>query len=194
MKTILTLLCFCVIQVASAQTADELVDQGNQLYRQAQWAPAEAAYRRALQKESAHNEAQYNLANALQKQKKFEEAAEVLQKLYSTTSNKSVKAAAAYNGGVAQTKQKKLEASIEGYKNALRIDPNDKQARENLQKALAELKKKQQQDQQQQKSSSSMDQNSADQKLKLLQDKEKELQQRLQNQKKGTGGGGSKDW
>ena len=40
------------------------------------------------------------------------------------------------------TSQKKLEESIEAYKNALRYNPDDKEARENLQKALLELKKK----------------------------------------------------
>ena len=40
------------------------------------------------------------------------------------------------------SQQKKLEESIDAYKNALRQNPNDKEARENLQKALLELKKK----------------------------------------------------
>jgi hypothetical protein len=39
-----------------------------------------------------------------------------------------------------------------------------------------------------------MDQKQADQKLKLLQDKERQLQQRLQSQKKTQGGGQGKDW
>jgi tetratricopeptide (TPR) repeat protein len=56
-----------------------------------------------------------------------------------------VKSAAHYNNGVIKTKQKDLEGSIEDYKNALRLNPDDLQARENLQKALLELKQKQQQ-------------------------------------------------
>ena len=80
-------------------------------------------------------------------------------------------------------------------KKALRLNPDDKEARENLQKALSELKKQQEEQQkQQQKSQSNMSQREAEQKLKLLQEKEKELQQRLQNQNKQKGGNQSKDW
>ena len=39
-------------------------------------------------------------------------------------------------------KQKKLEESIEAYKNALRQNTADQEARENLQNAILELKKK----------------------------------------------------
>jgi Ca-activated chloride channel homolog len=99
---------------------------------------------------------------------------------------------AAYNQGVGATKQKKLEESIEKYKQALRMVPDDQQARENLQKALRELKK-QQSSSSQQKSSSSMDQSEADQKLKLLQQKERQIQERVRKNSQG-GGSQSRDW
>ena len=87
------------------------------------------------------------------------------------------------------------QAAVAEYEQALRLNPDDKEARENLQKALSELKKQQEEQQkQQQKSQSNMSQREAEQKLKLLQEKEKELQQRLQNQNKQKGGNQSKDW
>jgi Ca-activated chloride channel family protein len=178
-----------------AQDVNGMISKGNKYYKQTQYNLAEAAYRQALQVQPNHSIAQFNLANALQKQKNYEGAAKVLEQLYTTTSDNKIKSAAAYNQGVAFTKQKELEASIEAYKKALRIDPTDQQARENLQKALSELKQKKEQDQKkQQKSSSSMSQKEAEQKLKLLQEKEKQLQQRLQNQSKQQGGGQAKDW
>ena len=101
-------------------------------------------------------------------------------------------------------KQKKLEESIEAYKNALRLNPDDKEARENLQKALLELKKKnppkkeekkdpkkQQQKKQQQPKMSPKE---AEQRLKLLEQKEKELNQRMQKEKSKSGGNQAKDW
>ena len=101
-----------------------------------------------------------------------------------------VKSAAHYNNGVIKTRQKDLEGSIEDYKNALRLNPDDQQARENLQKALLELKQKQQQQQQDQKQNkspqSNINQKQAEQKLKDLEEKEKKIQQRMQNQKGGT--------
>ena len=70
--------------------------------------------------------------------------------------------------------------------------PDDQQARENLQKALRELMQ-QQNSSSQQKQSSSMDQNEADQKLKLLQQKERQIQQRIRKNSQG-GGAQSRDW
>jgi Ca-activated chloride channel family protein len=113
-----------------------------------------------------------------------------------------MKAKAYYNKGTILSGQKKLEESIEEYKNALRHDPNDKNARENLQKALLELRKKnppkkddkKKQQKQQQKPQPKMNQKEAEQRLKLLEQKEKEVQQRLQKEKSKTGGGQPKDW
>ena len=89
-----------------------------------------------------------------------------------------------------KTKQKDLEGSIEDYKNALRLNADDMQARENLQKALLELKQKQQQQQQDQRQNqnpqSNINQKQAQQKLDELEEKEKKIQQRMQDQKGGA--------
>jgi tetratricopeptide (TPR) repeat protein len=72
-----------------------------------------------------------------------------------------------YNKGVAEIRQKKLEESIEAWKNALRLNPADSDARENLVKALLEKKKQDQQ------------QNKKDQKdKKPKEDKQKQDQQK----------------
>jgi Ca-activated chloride channel homolog len=195
MKFVFFLFALLPFVGATAQTAATLISQGNEYYKQTQFDLAEKEYRKALQKDPDNSTAQYNLSNALQKQKRYDEAVQVLGKLYATAPNNHLKSAAAYNQGVGYTKQKSLEPSIESYKKALRLNPEDKEARENLQKALAELKKQQEEQQkQQQKSQSNMSQREAEQKLKLLQEKEKELQQRLQNQNKQKGGSQSKDW
>lgn len=60
-----------------------------------------------------------------------------------SATNKEIRAKSFYNKGVILSQQKNLKESIEAYKNALRINPADKEARENLQKDLLELKKKQ---------------------------------------------------
>lgn len=194
MKAIWLLFALFFSLLVQAQNAGAFISKGNQYYRQTQFDLAEGEYRKALQTDPENQTAQYNLANALQKQKKYDEAVQVLEKLYGSVDDSKLKSASAYNQGVAHTKQKNLETSIESYKKALRLNPDDKEARENLQKALSELKKKQEEQKQQQKQQSSMSQKEAEQKLKLLQEKEKQLQQRLQNQNKQKGGGQSKDW
>jgi tetratricopeptide (TPR) repeat protein len=180
---------FLFIQ-AFAQSIEESISKGNNYYNAGQYDLAERLYRDALKKDPDNRIAQHNLANALYRQKKYKEAAEVLDGIVKDSKENLVKSAAHYNNGVIKTKQKDLEGSIEDYKNALRLNPDDLQARENLQKALLELKQKQQQqqkDQQQNKSSqSNMNKQQAEQKLKELEEKEKKIQERMQNQKGGT--------
>ncbi|HWJ90771.1 MAG TPA: tetratricopeptide repeat protein [Flavisolibacter sp.] len=194
MKTIVlvfTVLTYCTTVHAQANSR---ILQGNQYYRQSQFDMAEAEYRKALEAEPSNTTAQFNLANALQKQKKFDEAVKVLGALAATSTDKSFRSIVWYNQGVAYTKLKNLEESIEAYKKSLRLNPDDQQARENLEKALLELKKKQQQQKDQQKKQDpKMSEKEAEQKLKMLQQKERELQQRQQN-KKQQGAGQAQDW
>jgi tetratricopeptide (TPR) repeat protein len=188
----------------SAQENDNAIQKANDLYKQQQYQQAEAAYDEVLEKESSNRTAKYNLSLALYKQGKSAEAIKALDDLAFKTDEKELKSKAYYNKGAILSAQKKLEESIEAYKNALRQDPDDKEARENLQKALLELKKKdppkkddkkkQQQQKQQQKPQPKMNQKEAEQRLKLLEQKEKEVQQRLQKEKSKTGGGQPKDW
>lgn len=191
------------IQV-SAQEADKAIQKGNELYKQQQYQQAETVYNEVLEKEPSNNTAKYNRAITLHKLAKPDEAVKAFDDLAFKTESRDIKEKSYYNKGAVLSLQKKLEESIEAYKNALRQDPNDKEARENLQKALLELKKKnppkkddkkkQQQQKQQQKPQPKMNQKEAEQRLKLLEQKEKEVQQRLQKQKSKTGGGQPKDW
>ncbi|MDB5207251.1 MAG: tetratricopeptide repeat protein [Flavisolibacter sp.] len=191
MKTVLIILLF-LSTAAHAQNAATYISRGNEYYLQLQFELAESQYRLALDKQPNNAEAGYNLANALMQQKKYKAAIEMYEDV-TGSDNLNLRAAAFYNAGVSYSKQKDLPNSIEAYKSALRINPNDKEARENLQKALSELKQQQQQENKQNKGGGGMDQKQADQKLKELQQKEKELQQKMQQgQAKGQGGG--KDW
>ncbi|MBI3139715.1 MAG: tetratricopeptide repeat protein [Sphingobacteriales bacterium] len=186
---------------AGAQQEEKTIRQGNEYYRQQQFDKAETAYQKALEENPASDKAKFNLSSSLLKQGKKEEALKGFAELADKVKGKDQKSRAFYNKGVVLTQQQKLEESIEAYKNALRQDPTDKEARENLQKALLELKKKnppkkeekknpKQQKQQQPK----MSPKEAQQRLKLLQQKEKEVNQRLQKEKSKSGGGQAKDW
>lgn len=190
------LIIFLLIALEAAAQADRgYISKGNEYYLQLKFDLAEGQYRQALNLAPRNMEARYNLANALMQQKKFKEAVELYTEV-ATSDNKSLRSSAYYNAGVSYTKQKDLSNSIEAYKAALRLNPADKEARENLQKALQEQKKQQQDEQNKQNKGGGggMSQNQADQKLKQLEQKEKDLQQRMQAAGKGKGTGGSKDW
>src|SRR5436305_421894 len=101
---------------ATAQNAVESILRGNQYYQQSQFDLAEAQYRKALDYEPDNEKAKYNLANALQKQNKLDEATKLLDDLAGSTKDNSLKASSYYNQGVAYSKLKKLDESIEAYK------------------------------------------------------------------------------
>jgi len=177
---------------------------GNEYYQQQQFAKAAEEYNKALAADPVNTTAKFNRANALYKQDKKVDAAIVFAELADAVPEKGFRAKAFYNKGVILGQQKNLEESIEAYKNALRNDPVDTEARENLQKALLELKKKQaekkkedpkkKKDDQQKQPQSKMSPKEAEQRLKLLQQKEKEVQERVQREKTKTGGAQPKDW
>lgn len=187
-----------------AQEADKEIQKGNNLYKQEVYDRAEFTYKQVLSKDKTNTTAKFNEANALYKQSKQVDAVKSLEELLMNTTDADLKSKAYYNKGVIFSSQKRLEESIEMYKNALRQNPDDKDARENLQKALLELKKKTppppkkdnkpKQNQQKKQQQSQMDRKEAEQRLKLLEQKEKELQQRMQKQKSQSGSGQPKDW
>jgi tetratricopeptide (TPR) repeat protein len=191
MKSICWILLLFALK-ASAQTAQGYISKGNEAYLQLNFPLAEAQYRQALNISPRNVEAKYNLANALMQQKKFGEAIEYYTQV-TAAEDRNLRAAAHYNAGVSYSKQKDLPNSIEAYKAALRINSNDKEARENLQKALSEQKKQQDQNKGG-GGGGGMSQKEAEDKLRKLQEKERDLQKRLQNAGKGKGGEGKKDW
>ena len=145
-----------------------------------------------------NREAKFNLANTLLKQNRNAEAEKLLTELNNDQTDPPFRSQVNYDNGVRLTTEKKLEESIEAYKQALRLNPDDREARENLQKALLELKKKQSSSQQQkqkqeQKPKPKISQQQADQQLKKLEEKEKEVNQRFQKNKAGAGSQ-PKDW
>ena len=184
---------------------DQEIKKGNDLYKQEKYEPASVAYDEALAKDPDNDIAKFNRANTAYRLSKSSEAITGFDHLAVKVKEPVDKAKSYYNKGVVLSSQKRLEESIEAYKNSLRQNPDDKEVRENLQKALLELrkkepppkkenKKKEQQQNKKQQQQPKMNQKDAEQKLKLLQQKEKDLQQRMQKEKSKTGGGAKKDW
>jgi tetratricopeptide (TPR) repeat protein len=183
---------------------EKIIQTGNDYYKQQLYAKASEEYYKAVAAYPANMTARFNLANALYKQDKKVDAVQLFAEVAGTSTVKETRSKAFYNKGVILSDQNNLEESIEAYKNALRNNSGDKEARENLQKALLELKKKKagkkkENDQQKNKDQkkqpqSKMNPKEAEQRLKLLQQKEKEVQQRVQKEKTKTGGSQAKDW
>lgn len=201
MKILLTIGSLFVCLFGRGQNTDKLIQKGNEFYKKQEFAKAETAYNEAVTAEPSSANAKFNLGNALYKQNKQEQSIKQFDDVANEAVKTGLKAKSFYNKGVVLSGQKRLEESIEAYKNALRQSPDDKEARENLQKALLELKKKNppkpKQDskkKKQEQPKSAMDRKEAEQRLQLLAQKEKEVQQRMQKEKSKTGASQSKDW
>jgi tetratricopeptide (TPR) repeat protein len=193
----------CILHAQDpAKEAEQSIRKGNDLYKKQQYQQAEAAYNEAIERDKKNATAKFNRANTLYRQTKPDEAVKELNDLAFKAEENDMKEKAYYNAGAILSGQKKLEESIEAYKNALRRDPNDKDARENLQKALGELKKKnppkkddkKKPQPQKQQPQPKMSQKEAEQRLKLLEQKEKEVQQRIQQEKSKSSTSQPIDW
>lgn len=172
---------FCIFLPSNlmAQNENKNIRSGNNEYENEQFKDAEIDYREALEKNSQNPKALYNLANALYKQGQFKEAADILSGLSSMEIDEKIKADALHNLGNAQIKNEELEAGIEAYKNALRINPEDQDTRHNL--ALAQQMLQQQQ-QQQQNQDDQQNEDQQDQQDQQQQDEDEQQQQDEQEQ------------
>jgi Ca-activated chloride channel family protein len=180
----------CIISNAGAQLADDHLRKGNEFYKQQKFAEAEKEFSEALKKEPSNKTAINNLASVQYRLKKNEEAKKEFEKLATGDNDNNSKATARYNIGAVLSKEKKLEESIEAYKESLRLNPDDKQAEQKK-----ENKKKQQQQQNQQKQpQSKMNRKEVEKQLQLLQQKEKEVKQRMQSEKVKEAGSSPRDW
>lgn len=199
-KTVLVVLTVIPSSLYS-QMISSRIQEGNDYYKQQQYEKAIDAYERALNLDPMNNTAKFNNANCLVKLGNNGEAIKLYENILMNTSDAELKGKVYYNMGVIFSSEKQLEASIEAYKNALRHNPNDTEARENLQKALQELKQKtppppkqdkKKQQQQQQPQQQKMDMKEVEQRLKLLEQKEKEVMQKTKRESRT--GNQQKDW
>ena len=140
----------CLLQGAAVAQDRKLVLDGNNFYNQQKFKEAAETYRKALEKTPSSVPASFNLGNALMKQEKYEEARKVMQEAAKTTKDKGVQSGANYNTGNAYMQERKWSDAVTAYKNALRANPKDGDAKYNLSYAQSMLRQEQQKQQQQQ--------------------------------------------
>ncbi len=130
-----------------AQNEKSLVRKGNRDYKKGDFSEAELQYRKSIEKNNKTQEGKFNLGDALYKQGKYDEAAGTFQNLSNEKTDKDLKAKSFYNQGNALLKAEKYQESANAYKESLKINPNDEDARYNYVYALSKLRQQQQQQQ-----------------------------------------------
>lgn len=137
------------------------VRAGNRSYYEGKYPEAEVGYRRALEKNITSYEANFNLGGTLYKQGRYDDAAASYQKLAQDGTDVRRQASTYYNLGNTYVKQRKLDEAIEAYKSALRLVPEDKEAKFNL--AYAKKLKQEEDKNNQDNQNNQNDQNNQDQ-------------------------------
>ena len=122
---------------------EKFVRNGNKLYEQKKYKEATAAYQKALEKNPTYVPGMFNLGNSLYQQKQYEASRKVMSNAVKTSKDKGSKAGANYNIGNTYMSEQKWEDAIGAYKQALRNNPQDADAKYNLSYAQAMLKKEQ---------------------------------------------------
>lgn len=163
----------CLFAISAQAQEKKLVREGNKLYEAKRYKDAANAYQQALMKNPTYTPGLFNLGNSLYQEKQFDAARKVLSSAAKTTNEKDVKGGMNYNIGNTYMAEQKWEDAINAYKQALRNNPQDADAKYNLSYAQQMLKKQQQQD----KNKNNKDKNKDDKnKDKNKQDKNKQDQ------------------
>ena len=157
----------CIFPQAHAQNTDiakkDLVREGNKLYKMAEYAASDSLFAAAATLDSTYSTALYNLGNSSYLGGNPGTAKAAWMKSLLNTADEKEKTDIFYNLAGIEMDGKNYGEAIKLYKDALRRDPTDEQARYNL--ALAQkLFKDQQQNQNNQQNQ--QDQNNQDNKDK----------------------------
>ena len=118
----------------SAQSMPErsLVRKGTRQYNKGNYEQAISRYEQALQAVAGQFEATYDLGNALYKAERFDRAEQTMQQAAADSlRTDDERAEAFYNLGNAQFKQQKYKEALESYKQSLRLNPADMEAKYN---------------------------------------------------------------
>ena len=131
---ILTACVLLTAVTASAQKFPErsLVRKGNRAYDRGRYERSIERYSRALEAAPGSYEALYDLGNALAAAERYDKAEETLRAAAADTLRSGDERAEAYfNLGNVQLSQQKLQEALESYKNSLRMNPSDEEAKYN---------------------------------------------------------------
>lgn len=196
-QLLFTILLLGFIKFSIAQDQSGYIKEGNTYFKKGQFAEAITSYNKVTEEKYKYT-ALLNKGIALYKLKKTEDAINNFTELSDSKNlNATMRSDAFYNKGVVYSNQDKIQESIEAYKNALRLNSKDAQARENLQKALSELKKSSGGgggEQKPQTSPATLSQSQAQQQLNRLEQKERNTQKKLSNKKTQFSSSNGKDW
>ena len=175
--SILGISCLLANSVAAQDTEHQALLNGTQAYEAGKYGEAVDHFGDAIDRNEASINGHYNLGNALYKTERYDEAAAEFQQAEEQATTPKDNASALYNLGNSRLAQAQaaqqgtqsnsgdhLQGAIDAYKQALRHQPQDFEAKNNLATAYRLLRQQQpkQQNQQQQQNQNQQNQDNKD--------------------------------
>jgi Ca-activated chloride channel family protein len=175
---LIPILLLAVVALAGCgQSAETLNNKGNEAFADQDYEGALTAYLGAQEDVPEMAEPHYNAANSHYRLEDYQQAQqEIEQALVGEESQQALDQHSYYNLGNTFFQAQQFEPAIEAYKEALRLNPDDLQAKQNLELALRHLQQ-QEQEQQEQSDDPSDEQQDQEQDQQSDQDQESDEQQ-----------------
>ncbi len=199
MKYILTsvLAILCAAQMF-AQVDRHDVRAGNRKFKKEDWREADISYRKALVKDSTSVAANYNLANTAYRQKNYDEAGKLLDRIKDSAPASSHVSDYWFNAGDVALAKKDYQAAVNAFKSALLANPSDLEAKENYIYAKKKLEDQQKNgggrnDQNQNQDQNQNNQDNKDQQNDQQNDQNQQNKQDNKDQDKGQNQNNSQD-
>ena len=193
----LTVLGLILAAPLQAQVDKRDVRAGNRKFRKEEFKAAEIDYRKAVLKDSLSVAGEYDLASSLYRQQDYEGAMKALMTVKDVAPASADAARWQYNRGNAALQQKDYGTAVEAFREALLLEPDDLDAKENYIYAKLMLQNQQnggggqdnqenqddQDNQDQQDQNQDQNQDQQDQQQNQDQDQDNQEQQQQQEQK-----------
>jgi Ca-activated chloride channel family protein len=177
--TILLLMIFASHLVYS-QNERKVIREGVKAYEKGDYSEAEVQFRKAEDLNQGSFEAEFNTGAALYGQEKYQETVKQYESMVQGGSDPEKLSKIWHNMGNSLLEAQQYQASIEAYKNSLRLNPSDLDTKYNL--AYARKKLQEQQQQQQQNQDKNQQQNQQQNQQDQDQQAQDQPQQEQQNQ------------
>jgi len=159
----------------SAQAGRDQVAEGNRLYEEGRFDEAHQMYLEALRDNPESSLIRFNSGNALYQSQDFQRAMEAYQQAIES-GDPDLAGSAWYNLGNSLYRGQQLEPSLEAFKQVLRLDPDDVDAKHNLERVLEQMQQEQDEQGDQQQDQDQQDENEQQQDQDQQRDDEQDEQ------------------
>lgn len=182
MTKVCLLLAFILTGNLTQAQINRYLTQGNQLYDQQKYKEAAADYAKALARDPNNPAGMFNLGNSYYQQKQYDSSRKIMEATAKMTKDKTGQSAANYNIGNTYMAQQKWEDAIHSYKETLRKNPQDPDAKYNLSYAEEMMKKEQQNQKNKDKDKDKQDKQDKDKQKQDKKDQDKDKKDKDQQQ------------